>query len=75
MIHTTYDTTRSPVTVGFCCRWAGAGSSNMTLLEVNLLTGYVADDVSIQRILDDPMSKVKRYEIDGRRVLFYFDEV
>ncbi|XP_051551444.1 C3 and PZP-like alpha-2-macroglobulin domain-containing protein 8 [Myxocyprinus asiaticus] len=63
------------VTLEVCTRWLHAGSSNMAVLEVPLLSGFRADIESLERLLIDKRVGLKRYEVDGRKVLFYFDEI
>ncbi|TRY62333.1 hypothetical protein DNTS_025869, partial [Danionella cerebrum] len=63
------------VTLEVCTRWLHAGSSNMAVLEVPLLSGFRADIESLERLLLDKRVGLKRYEVDGRKVLFYFDEI
>ncbi|XP_062966135.1 LOW QUALITY PROTEIN: C3 and PZP-like alpha-2-macroglobulin domain-containing protein 8 [Cynocephalus volans] len=63
------------VTLEVCTRWLHAGSSNMAVLEVPLLSGFRADIESLEQLLLDKHVGMKRYEVAGRRVLFYFEEV
>ncbi|KAI7791344.1 C3 and PZP-like alpha-2-macroglobulin domain-containing protein 8 isoform X1 [Triplophysa rosa] len=63
------------VTLEVCARWLHTGSSNMAVLEVPLLSGFRADVESLERLLSDKRVGLKRYEVDGRKVLFYFDEI
>ena len=56
-------------------RWKHKGSSNMAVLEVSMLTGFKADIESLEKLLQRRHLKLKRYEIDGRKIVFYFDEV
>ncbi|KAI4583733.1 hypothetical protein MJG53_007012 [Ovis ammon polii x Ovis aries] len=63
------------VTLEVCTRWLHAGSSNMAVLEVPLLSGFRADVESLEQLLLDKHVALKRYELAGRRVLFYFDEI
>ncbi|XP_007461165.1 PREDICTED: C3 and PZP-like alpha-2-macroglobulin domain-containing protein 8 [Lipotes vexillifer] len=64
-----------PVTLEVCTRWLHTGSSNMAVLEVPLLSGFRADVESLEQLLLDKHAALKRYEVAGRRVLFYFDEI
>ncbi|XP_060152812.1 C3 and PZP-like alpha-2-macroglobulin domain-containing protein 8 isoform X2 [Globicephala melas] len=64
-----------PVTLEVCTRWLHAGSSNMAVLEVPLLSGFRADVESLEQLLLDKHVALKRYEVAGRRLLFYFDEI
>ncbi|XP_065102652.1 C3 and PZP-like alpha-2-macroglobulin domain-containing protein 8 [Paramisgurnus dabryanus] len=63
------------VTLEVCTRWLHIGSSNMAVLEVPLLSGFRADVESLERLLLDKRVGLKRYEVDGRKVHFYFDEI
>ncbi|KAJ8419039.1 hypothetical protein AAFF_G00005380 [Aldrovandia affinis] len=63
------------VTLETCTRWLHSGSSNMAVLDVPLLSGFRADVESLEKLLMDKKVGLKRYEVDGRRVLFYFDEI
>lgn len=63
------------VTLEVCTRWLHAGSSNMAVLEVPLLSGFQVDVESLEQLLLDQQVALKRYEVAGRRVLFYFDEI
>uniref|UniRef100_A0A480DIY3 C3 and PZP-like alpha-2-macroglobulin domain-containing protein 8 n=2 Tax=Sus scrofa TaxID=9823 RepID=A0A480DIY3_PIG len=63
------------VTLEVCTRWLHAGSSNMAVLEVPLLSGFRVDVESLEQLLLDRHFSLKRYEVAGRRVLFYFDEI
>ncbi|XP_078666355.1 C3 and PZP-like alpha-2-macroglobulin domain-containing protein 8 isoform X2 [Branchiostoma floridae x Branchiostoma belcheri] len=61
------------VTIEACARWLPPGASNMAVLEVSLLTGFEADIESLEKLIHD--QHAKRYEVDGRKVFFYFDEI
>ncbi|XP_067824744.1 C3 and PZP-like alpha-2-macroglobulin domain-containing protein 8 [Heptranchias perlo] len=63
------------VTVEACARWLHSGSSNMAVLEVPLLSGFRADVESLEQLLLGKQIELKRYEMDGRKILFYFDEI
>ncbi|VFV36960.1 c3 and pzp-alpha-2-macroglobulin [Lynx pardinus] len=63
------------VTLEVCTRWLHAGSSNMAVLDVPLLSGFRVDIESLEQLLSDKHFTLKRYEVAGRRVLFYFDEI
>uniref|UniRef100_H9G5Q9 Kazal-like domain-containing protein n=1 Tax=Anolis carolinensis TaxID=28377 RepID=H9G5Q9_ANOCA len=60
------------VTVETCTRWLHSGSSNMAVLEVPLFSGFQADVESLEQLLANKQTGLKRYEVDGRKVLFYF---
>lgn len=63
------------LTVEACARWLHSGSSNMAVLEVPLLSGFRADVESLEQLLLGKQIELKRYEIEGRKILFYFDEI
>ncbi|XP_039194420.1 C3 and PZP-like alpha-2-macroglobulin domain-containing protein 8 isoform X3 [Crotalus tigris] len=63
------------VMVEVCMRWLHSGSSNMAVLEVPLFSGFQADIESLEKLLTNKQIGLKRYEVDGRKVLFYFDEI
>ncbi|XP_069182538.1 alpha-2-macroglobulin [Procambarus clarkii] len=48
--------------------------SNMAILEVNLVSGYVPNKSDLVKITESG-SEVKKYEVDGRKVTFYLDEL
>uniref|UniRef100_A0A6I8P7H9 C3 and PZP like alpha-2-macroglobulin domain containing 8 n=2 Tax=Ornithorhynchus anatinus TaxID=9258 RepID=A0A6I8P7H9_ORNAN len=63
------------VRLEICTRWLHSGSSNMAVLEVPLFSGFRADIESLEQLLMNKQIGLKRYEVDGRKVLFYFDEI
>ncbi|KAM4808477.1 C3 and PZP-like alpha-2-macroglobulin domain-containing protein 8 isoform 1-T1 [Rhinophrynus dorsalis] len=63
------------VTLEACTRWLHSGASNMAVLELSLLSGFRADIESLEQLLLNKQIGLKRYEVDGRKVLFYFDEI
>ncbi|XP_072294012.1 C3 and PZP-like alpha-2-macroglobulin domain-containing protein 8 [Eucyclogobius newberryi] len=63
------------VSLEVCARWLHSGSSNMAVVEVPMLSGFRADVESLERLLMDKRVGLKRYEMSGRKVFFYFDEI
>ncbi|XP_006818919.1 C3 and PZP-like alpha-2-macroglobulin domain-containing protein 8 [Saccoglossus kowalevskii] len=63
------------VTIEICTRWLHAGSSNMAVIEASLLTGFRPDTETLEKLLLNRHTGVKRYDVDGRMVIFYFDEI
>nr|XP_020636674.1 C3 and PZP-like alpha-2-macroglobulin domain-containing protein 8 [Pogona vitticeps] len=63
------------VVIETCTRWLHSGSSNMAVLEVPLFSGFQADLESLEQLLVNKQTGLKRYEVSGRKVLFYFDEI
>lgn len=49
--------------------------SNMAVLEVNLISGYIPEKKDLKRLVGDGRGLLKRYEVDNQKVLFYFDEL
>ena len=47
----------------------------MAVLEVSLLTGFHVDETTLDELLGHGHLKLKRYEVEDRKVLLYFDEV
>ncbi|XP_061594140.1 C3 and PZP-like alpha-2-macroglobulin domain-containing protein 8 [Cololabis saira] len=63
------------ISLEVCARWLHSGSSNMAVIEVPMISGFRADVESLERVLMDKRVGLKRYELSGRKVLFYFDEI
>ncbi|XP_024909513.1 C3 and PZP-like alpha-2-macroglobulin domain-containing protein 8 isoform X2 [Cynoglossus semilaevis] len=63
------------ISLEVCARWLHSGSSNMAVIEVPMISGFRADVESLERLLMDKKVGLKRYELNGRKVLFYFDEI
>ncbi|XP_034035690.1 C3 and PZP-like alpha-2-macroglobulin domain-containing protein 8 [Thalassophryne amazonica] len=63
------------ISLEVCARWLHSGSSNMAVIEVPMLSGFRADIESLERLLMDKRVGLKRYELNGKKVLFYFDEI
>lgn len=49
--------------------------SNMAVIEVNLVSGYIPDKADLKRIVGYGAGLFKRYEVDGNKVTFYVDEM
>ena len=50
------------------------GKSNMAVIEVSLVSGYIPDKKDLKRVENYGTGIVKRTEVDGNKVLFYIDE-
>ncbi|XP_068249990.1 alpha-1-inhibitor 3-like [Palaemon carinicauda] len=50
------------------------GVSNMAVIEVNLVSGYIPEKEDLKKILKENEGIVKRYEVDGQKVSFYIEE-
>ncbi|XP_011874735.1 PREDICTED: alpha-2-macroglobulin-like protein 1 isoform X2 [Vollenhovia emeryi] len=62
--------------ITICTRYKMAdGESNMALLEIDMISGYVSDRTSLHSLLEDPATKVKRFEEDRGIVTIYFDKL
>ncbi|XP_029039421.1 murinoglobulin-1-like [Osmia bicornis bicornis] len=61
--------------ITICARYKLAdGESNMALIEIGMISGYVPDRESLQSLLQ-PTSRVKRFEEDNDMVSIYFDKL
>ncbi|KAK4309869.1 hypothetical protein Pmani_018530 [Petrolisthes manimaculis] len=49
-------------------------TSNMAVVEVNLVSGYIPIKTDLKRIVGYGTGLIKRYEVDGSLVTFYVDE-
>ncbi|KAK4327171.1 hypothetical protein Pmani_002341 [Petrolisthes manimaculis] len=49
-------------------------TSNMAVVEVNLVSGYIPSKTDLKRIVGYGTGLIKRYEVDGSLVTFYVDE-
>lgn len=49
-------------------------ASNMAVIDFRLQSGYTADKASLD-LLKETNHLLKRYEVDGKSVIFYFDEI
>ncbi|KAK4324552.1 hypothetical protein Pmani_004827 [Petrolisthes manimaculis] len=47
--------------------------SNMAVIEVDLISGYIPEKQDLERMLKYP--HIKRYEVDGSKINFYMDEL
>uniref|UniRef100_H3DDC7 C3 and PZP like alpha-2-macroglobulin domain containing 8 n=1 Tax=Tetraodon nigroviridis TaxID=99883 RepID=H3DDC7_TETNG len=63
------------ISLEICARWLHSGSSNMAVIEVPMISGFRVDVESLERLLMDKRVGLKRYDLNGRKVLFYFDEI
>ncbi|KAM4574402.1 C3 and PZP-like alpha-2-macroglobulin domain-containing protein 8 isoform 2-T2 [Fundulus diaphanus] len=63
------------ISLEICARWLHSGSSNMAVIEVPMISGFKADVESLERLMMNKRVGLKRYELNGRKVLFYFDEI
>ncbi|XP_071825339.1 C3 and PZP-like alpha-2-macroglobulin domain-containing protein 8 isoform X2 [Apostichopus japonicus] len=64
---------KARISIKVCTRWQHIGSSNMAVIEVDLISGFTADIQSLEELLIG--RHVKRYEVEGRKVILYFDEI
>ncbi|XP_066592787.1 alpha-2-macroglobulin-like protein 1 isoform X2 [Prorops nasuta] len=63
-------------TLTICGRYKMADEeSNMALLEVSMISGYVPDRASLHSLLENPATRVKRFEEDKNIVTIYFDKL
>ncbi|XP_042877971.1 alpha-2-macroglobulin-like isoform X7 [Penaeus japonicus] len=48
--------------------------SNMAVMEFNLISGYIPHKADLKQIVGYGTGLIKRYEVDGSKVMFYIDE-
>ena len=60
-------------------RYAGPDqTSGMSVVEVNMVSGWIADVSSLQSLINSSDVQLKRYEMNWKQpdhVIFYFDQV
>ena len=51
--------------------------SNMAVVDVKMMTGFAPDKVTLKALHDPAVGpeNFRKYEIDGKSISFYFDEV
>ena len=47
----------------------------MAVIEVTLVSGYIADKAHLKKIVSFGTNEIKRYEVDGNKIQFYVDEM
>ncbi|XP_046559069.1 LOW QUALITY PROTEIN: alpha-2-macroglobulin-like [Haliotis rubra] len=65
-------------TINICTAFVKNGSSGMAIVNAKMVTGWLVDGDSLEKLKKDKALKLKRYEIDSKRpdsVHFYFDEL
>ncbi|XP_047480379.1 alpha-1-inhibitor 3-like [Penaeus chinensis] len=50
------------------------GKSNMAVIEVNLISGFIPEKEDLKSVVNRNHKVVKRYEVDGSKVSFYIEE-
>nr|AEC50080.1 alpha-2-macroglobulin [Pacifastacus leniusculus] len=50
------------------------GKSNMAVIEVNLVSGYIPEKDDLKKLVKDEVN-IKRYDVDGSKVDFYIEEL
>ncbi|XP_072037591.1 uncharacterized protein [Amphiura filiformis] len=65
--------------MNICARYTGTDGdkSNMAVFDVKMMTGFTPDKVTLKALQDTEAGPVnfKKFEIQGKSVLFYFDEI
>lgn len=63
-------------TLGICMRYKIQGkNSNMIVVTVKMISGYVPDEWSLQQLQKDKQLGLKRHDVSGNYVHFYFYEL
>ncbi|XP_065290735.1 pregnancy zone protein-like isoform X2 [Dermacentor albipictus] len=58
-----------------CLRYDGEQPSNMAVLELKLVSGYIPDEDHIYSLYREKDVKLKRHEVEKNQVNFYFEEI
>ncbi|RWS11033.1 complement component 3-1-like protein [Dinothrombium tinctorium] len=61
--------------LNICARYSGKSNSEMSIIDVGILSGYVPDKKDLEDIVKTKSSAVSKYEITSRSVIFYLDFV
>ncbi|XP_037563144.1 pregnancy zone protein isoform X23 [Dermacentor silvarum] len=61
--------------VKICLRYDGEQPSNMAVLELKLVSGYIPDEDHIYSLYREKDVKLKRHEVEKNQVNFYFEEI
>ncbi|XP_071112931.1 alpha-2-macroglobulin-like [Haliotis cracherodii] len=65
-------------TINICTAFVKNESSGMAIVNAKMVTGWLIDGDSLERLKNDTDLKLKRYEVDSKRpdsVHFYFEEL
>ncbi|KAH7962559.1 hypothetical protein HPB52_016934 [Rhipicephalus sanguineus] len=65
----------SDLKLNISIRYDGKKPSNMAVLELKLLSGYVPDENHIYSLYRGKDVKLKRHEVEKNQVNFYFEEI
>lgn len=73
--HTAADRTCTTKWINTCATYLlSDGNSNMAVIAVDLVSGYVPEKDDLKQIVKNSPGVVKRYEVDGNQVQFYIEE-
>ncbi|XP_022257127.1 pregnancy zone protein-like [Limulus polyphemus] len=62
--------------IATCVKYDGKGGvSNMAVLEMKMVSGWIPDEESIKNIVDRAELNLRRYEVDGNQLNLYFSEL
>ncbi|XP_028400033.1 murinoglobulin-1-like isoform X2 [Dendronephthya gigantea] len=75
-------TTCYPLQLKIFAEWLKEDVSNMAIVDVKLVSGFTANEESLQekleqgnRVTEGESAILKRYEIEGQNIILYFDEI
>jgi len=61
--------------LNICAKYTGSDSkSNMAVIALKMVSGWIPDKTSIEKLKNVPRLGLKRFEVDMNAVQFYFDE-
>ncbi|XP_065194502.1 C3 and PZP-like alpha-2-macroglobulin domain-containing protein 8 isoform X2 [Sycon ciliatum] len=61
--------------IEICTRWQQDNASNMALVTLKLPSGYTIMPDELDAMKGDASLQLERWDIDGRQVFFYFEEI
>ncbi|XP_076322555.1 alpha-1-inhibitor 3-like [Tachypleus tridentatus] len=62
--------------ITICVSYDGkTGVSNMAVLEMKMVSGWIPDETSIEKLLTDERLNISYYEVDGNQLNLYFSEL
>jgi len=64
-----------PLEMRICARWLLKEASNMAIVKVKLVSGFTADEESLELLANLPSLYMMRYETEGQDVNLYFDQI
>ncbi|KAK3727994.1 hypothetical protein QZH41_015942, partial [Actinostola sp. cb2023] len=64
-----------PLEMKVCAKWLEEDKSDMAVIDVKLVSGYSADEESLERLMNRVDLNLMKFEIEENKIVFYFDEI